>query len=105
MNTYKEGFCSNKVNLSILNLQDVVEILSDEEIIFKAETCYVGEDTNFEYIEFNLDGKEYYSFDYYLDLDTHGHTICGGKNQWFYSPKNRQEFMEFLKTGHIADKV
>lgn len=101
MTKHKKGFYLNTVDLDVLNLQDIVEILSDEKIIFKAEICYVGEDTNFECIEFNLDSKEYYSFDYYLDLDTHGHTICGGKNQWFYSPKNRREFVEFLKTGHI----
>jgi hypothetical protein len=101
---YKEGFCSNKVGLNILNLQDVLEILSGEEVIFRAQIAYLGQDTDFKCVEFDFDSKEYYSFDFYLDLDTHGHTICGGKNQWFYSPKNRQEFMEFLKTGHIAGK-
>lgn len=85
-----------------MSLQEVIEILCDEKIIFKAEICELGEDTNFECIEFNLGSVGYHSFDYYLDTDIHGHTICGGRNQWFYSPKNRQEFVEFLKTVHIT---
>jgi hypothetical protein len=95
----KEG--KNKV---LLDLQDIIEILSDEEIIFKSQIIYFGEDTNFECIEFTLAGNHYFSFDYYLDIDTHGHTIEGGVNQWFYSPKSKTEFLEFITTGHIKNK-
>ncbi len=103
MAEYENGQCCNKVNLNLLNLQDIVEILANEEIIFKAEIVYLGEDTNFKCVEFNLYSKEYYSFDYYLDLDIHGHTIHGGINQWFYSPKDKLEFLELIKTGGIVE--
>lgn len=84
-----------------LNLQDIIEILSEKEIVFKAEIVYLGQDTDFKCIEFTIQDEKLYNFDYYLDVSIHGHTIRGGKNGWFYSPKNFQQFMEFLEIGHI----
>lgn len=86
-----------------LNLHDIIQILSDEGILFKAGILDFGEDTDFGCIEFCL-SEDFYSFNYYLDVDTHGHTIEGGSQQWFYSPKDKSEFLELIKTGHIEDE-
>lgn len=84
----------NKTNT--LSIEDVIRILSNEKISFKAEIKYFGEDTNFECVEFTL-SNEYYSFNYYLDIDIHGHTIEGGKDYLFYTPKNKEDFLKLVK--------
>ena len=101
----KEGFSGNTRDDSNLDLQQIIEILSSMEITFEAriDLDYFGEDIDYDVVTFYLP-EEYFSFDYHLDLDVHGHTIRGGKEEWFYSPKSRKEFVQFIKKGHIGDE-
>ena len=50
-----------------LTIEQIIKILSKNKIIFKAEICNQGQDTNYNEIEFTLQDDRFCGFTYYLD--------------------------------------
>ncbi len=80
-----------------LTIEQIIRILSDNKIIFKTEIPYVGQDTNYDEIEFTFDEEDKYtSFTYNLNLDIHGANIESHLEGWYFKVYTEDEFFKVI---------
>lgn len=84
------------MKLQQLTIEQVIKILSKNEILFTARILDSGQDTNWDEISFEIDDEKYSDFDFYLDLDTHGCNICSETDRWLFKVTNEDELFKVI---------
>lgn len=79
-----------------LAIGQIIEIFSNNKILFKASIKDVWQDTEWNEVEFEIDDERYSSFTFNLDLDVHGGNIQSHVDGWFFKVTTEEELFKVI---------
>lgn len=81
----------------LLKIEDIIAILFSEKLIYKAEVTDVGQDTDYDRLDFSFNEWENkLNFTFYLDETIHNSNIELHKDGWFYKIYTKEDFLNLI---------